>query len=95
VSEIRDFIKKYVRKGDHKKLIYHIEHGRIRPSKSLKASLTNMLKSNQEFIMIDAQKFFYEEAFHLALECVKNNKKQVMVIEDGPGTGKSGFYCNQ
>jgi len=94
IQKLRDFIKKYVKKGDHKKLIYQIEHGRIRPSKSLQDSLTNMLKGNQEFIMIDEQKVFYEEAFHLALECVKNNKKQVMVIEGGPGTGKSVMAVN-
>ncbi|RSK26078.1 DUF2075 domain-containing protein [Bacillus sp. HMF5848] len=89
IQNLRDFIKKYVKKGDHNKLIYQIEHGRIRPSKSLQDSLTSMLKGNEEFIMIDEQKVFYEEAFHLALQCVKEDKKQVMVIEGGPGTGKS------
>lgn len=94
IQKLRDFIKKYVKKGDHNKLIYQIEHGRIRPSKSLQDSLTSMLKGNEEFIMIDEQKVFYEEAFHLALQCVKNNKKQVMVIEGGPGTGKSVMAIN-
>ncbi|SHN24182.1 DUF2075 domain-containing protein [Gracilibacillus kekensis] len=94
IQQLRDFIKKYVRKGDHNKLIYQIEHGRIRPSKSLQDSLANMLKGNEEFIMIDEQKVFYEEAFNLALECVRNNKKQVMVIEGGPGTGKSVLAVN-
>ncbi|MBS4217500.1 DUF2075 domain-containing protein [Bacillus sp. FJAT-49711] len=94
IQKLRDFIKQYVRKGDYNKLIYQIEHGRIRPSKSLQDSLTSMLKGNEEFIMIDEQKVFYEEAFHFALECVKNNKKQVMVIEGGPGTGKSVMAVN-
>src|SRR5690606_39912919 len=49
---------------------------------------------NQEFIMIDEQKVFYEEAFHLAHECVKSNEKQVMIIEGGPGTGKSVMAIN-
>ncbi|MBB2483002.1 DUF2075 domain-containing protein [Bacillus sp. APMAM] len=94
IQKLRDFIKKYVRIGDQNKLIYQIEHGRIRPSKSLQDSLTLMLKGNEEFIMIDEQKVFYEEAFHLAIDCVKNNKKQVMVIEGGPGTGKSVMAVN-
>ncbi|WP_367590590.1 hypothetical protein [Heyndrickxia ginsengihumi] len=71
IQKLRDFIKKYVRKGDQNKLIYQIEHGRIRPSKSLQDSLTNMLMGNEEFIMIDEQKVFYEEALHLALESKK------------------------
>ncbi|KKK39985.1 ATP-binding protein [Mesobacillus campisalis] len=94
IQKLRDFIKKYVRQGDNNNLIYQIEHGKIRPSKSLQDSLANMLKGNQEFIMIDEQKVFYEEAFHLALECVKHNKKQVMIIEGGPGTGKSVMAVN-
>lgn len=94
IQKLRDFIKKYVRKGDHNQLIYQIEHGRIRPSKSLQDSLSNMLKGNEEFIMIDEQKVFYEDAFHLALECVESEKKHVMVIEGGPGTGKSVLAIN-
>jgi uncharacterized protein len=94
IQNLRDFIKKYVRKGDHNKLIYQIEHGRIRPSKSLQDSLTSMIKGNEEFIMIDEQKVFYEDSFHLALESVQNKKKQVMVIEGGPGTGKSVMAIN-
>src|SRR5699024_3529872 len=89
IQKLRDFIKKYVRKGDQNQLIYQIEHGRIRPSKSLQDSLSNMLKGNEEFIMIDEQKIFYEDAYQLAIEGVKKSKKQVMVIEGGPGTGKS------
>ncbi|KML40626.1 DUF2075 domain-containing protein [Cytobacillus firmus] len=94
IQKLRDFIKKYVKKGDRHQLIYQIEHGRIRPSKSLQDSLTSMLKGNEEFVMIDEQKVFYEEALHLALECVSNDKKQVMVIEGGPGTGKSVMAIN-
>ena len=94
IQQLRAFIKKYVRIGDHNKLIYQIEHGKIRPSKSLQDSLASMLKGNEEFIMIDEQKVFYEEAFNLALECVKSHKKQVMVIEGGPGTGKSVMAVN-
>ena len=89
IQKLRDFIKKYVRYGDHNQLIYQIEHGRIRPSKSLQDSLTSMLQGNEEFLMIDEQKIFYEDAFQLAIEGAKQADKQVMVIEGGPGTGKS------
>lgn len=89
IQKLRNFIKEYVVYGDNNKLIYQIEHGRIRPSKSLQDSLSSMLKGNSEFYMIDEQKVFYEDAYHLALESIKHHRKQVMVIEGGPGTGKS------
>lgn len=89
IQKLRDFIKKYVRKGDQRHLIYQIEHGRIRPSKSLQDSLSSMLKGNEEFIMIDEQKVFYEDAYQLAIDSMKKTQKRVMVIDGGPGTGKS------
>ncbi|MBM7648174.1 DUF2075 family protein [Bacillus ectoiniformans] len=94
IRKLRNFIKKYVRFGDRNQLIYQIEHGKIRPSKSLQDSLASMLKGNQEFVLIDEQKVFYEEAYHLALESIRNNQKSVMVIEGGPGTGKSVMAVN-
>ncbi|WP_137791294.1 DUF2075 domain-containing protein [Bacillus sp. E(2018)] len=94
IQKLRDFIKKYVRYGDHNQLIYQIERGKIRPSKSLQDSLASLLKGNQEFVLIDEQKVFYEDAFHLAIESIKSNQKTVMVIEGGPGTGKSVMAIN-
>ena len=32
-----------------------IEHGKIKPSKQLQDALVNMLKGNQEFVMLDEQ----------------------------------------
>ena len=47
--------------GDNKELIYKIDSGRIKPSKSLQDSIAKMLKGNREFIMLDEQKVVYEE----------------------------------
>lgn len=65
-QKLRNFIKKYIKYGDDKENLYKIEKGRIRPSKSLQDSLSNMLKGNKEFIMIDDQKVVYEQAITLA-----------------------------
>ncbi|MFS0689943.1 DUF2075 domain-containing protein [Sporosarcina sp. 179-K 8C2 HS] len=94
IQKLRSFIKNFIRKGDENHLIYQIENGRIRPSKSLQDALNNMLKGNEEFIMIDEQKVFFEEAFHKAIEAVKTDTKQVMIVEGGPGTGKSVLAIN-
>ena len=52
VERLRDFIKQHIKYGDQKEILYQIDMGRIRPSKSLQDSLANMLKGNREFIMI-------------------------------------------
>lgn len=94
VEKLRNFIKKYIKFGDQKEILYQIEQGRIRPSKSLQDSLSKMLKGNQEFVMIDEQKVFFETALQLAKRAIKTDTKQVMIIEGGPGTGKSVLAIN-
>ncbi|MDE3838767.1 ATP-binding protein [Bacillus methanolicus] len=93
-AKLRSFIKRYVKYGDNKENLYKIEKGRIRPSKSLQDTLNSMLKGNREFIMIYDQKVVYETALQLANEAIRTNQKQVLVVEGGPGTGKSVLAIN-
>lgn len=94
IFKLREFIIKYIKKPDHKKTLYIIENGKIRPSKSLQDSLSEMLDGNEEFIMIDDQKVVYETALEMAINAYKYGKKQVMIVEGGPGTGKSVLAIN-
>ena len=89
-DKLAKFISKYVKKGNPD-VLYHIEQGRIVPSKSLQDSLSSMLKGNKEFTLIDEQKVVFERA----LEIVRNqNKKKVYIIHGGPGTGKTVLAIN-
>lgn len=91
--KLREFIKKFIKYGDKGKIMYRIDHGRIRPSKNLADNLASMLKGNKEFIMIDDQKVVYETALVLAKKS-SNKKKNVLIVEGGPGTGKSVVAIN-
>ncbi len=91
--KLREFIKKFVKHGDKTKIMFRIDQGRIRPSKSLADSLASMLKGNNEFVMIDDQKVVFENAMALGKRAEKNNK-QVLIVEGGPGTGKSIVAIN-
>lgn len=90
--KLRNFILKYVKYGDKSNIMYHIDNGRIKPSKSLADSLVKMLKGNSEFIMIDEQKVVYETAKNLAKSTDKN--KSVYIVHGGPGTGKTVVAIN-
>ena len=90
---LREFIKRYVRYGDDGDVLYRIEHGEIRPSKSLADALESMLRGNEEFVMLDEQKVVYERALALA-DRADETSKHVLVVEGGPGTGKSVVAVN-
>lgn len=92
-QKLREFIKKYITKGDDRDLLYKIENGRIRPSKQLADTLSSMLKGNPEFILLDDQKVAFETALELS-QRADGVKKQILVIEGGPGTGKSVLAVN-
>ena len=94
LPELREFIKQFVRKGDQKKILYEVERGKIRPSKSLQDSISSMLKGNQEFIMIDEQKVAYEEILKWSMHCMRDYKKRTIIVKGGPGTGKSVIAVN-
>jgi DUF2075 family protein/DNA replication protein DnaC len=87
--KLREFIHRFIQKGDDKKILYEIDHGKIRPSKSLQNAISNMLKGNRGFIMIDDQKVVYENILQLACKSQKDGKKRTIIVEGGPGTGKS------
>jgi DUF2075 family protein len=91
--KLRDFIKQYVKHGDPTDIMYQIDHGRIRPSKNLADHLASLLEGNQEFIMLDDQKVVYETARTMAQKSNAQNKN-VLIVEGGPGTGKSVVAVN-
>ncbi len=90
---LRDYVKRHIRSGDTDDILDLVENGDIRPSKQLADQLSSMLKGNKEFILIDAQKEIFEEAKQLA-EKAKTGKKQVFIVNGGPGTGKSVVAIN-
>lgn len=90
-DKLAAFIAKYIKKGNPD-VLYHIENGRIIPSKSLQDNLLSMLKGNKEFVLIDDQKVIYEKAITIAKNYT--NKKQAYIIHGGPGTGKTVLAIN-
>lgn len=91
--KLQDFIKKHIKYGSKEDIIWLIDKGRLRPSKQLADALNSMLHGNPEFVLLDDQKVIYETALSLAREAA-NGTKQVLIVEGGPGTGKSVVAVN-
>ena len=87
------FIKRHIQHGDTSDILYRIDHGKIKPSKSLGERIGSMLQGNQEFNMIEEQKVVYEELKLLATT-LEDNVKKTVIIKGGPGTGKSVIAIN-
>lgn len=92
-EKLRDFILQHVRFGDNRSILFEIVNGTVRPSKNLADCLVGLLKGNPEFTLIDNQKLVYETALNLAKKA-QLGPKQVLIVEGGPGTGKSVVAIN-
>lgn len=95
VLDLRKFIKKYItKKSSDGDLLYKIDNGRIRPSKSLQDSLVSLMKGNKEFMLLDEQAVVYDMCIKTMKQCQKDMKKRTIIIQGGPGTGKSVLAVN-
>ncbi len=95
VKKLREYIKNVVVEGDDGgEILYEIDNGRIRPSKSLQDAIVGMLESNPEFNLIDDQKVIFERIMELSRRCEKDGKKRTLIATGGPGTGKTVIAIN-
>ena len=85
-----DLINKKFCYGDNLSIIQEIDSSKLLPSKSLQENIDKLLKGNKEFKLIDNQMIIYDEI----LANIKKEEKNVIIVEGGPGTGKSVIAIN-
>lgn len=91
-AKLQAFVREHVRYGDRKGALYVLENGRIQPSKMLAEAVTGLLQGKPEFVLIDDQKVVYETI--LQVDTRAERRKQVVIVQGGPGTGKSVVAIN-
>ena len=93
--QLRNFIKKFiVSKSSSGDLLYKIDNGRIRPSKALQDCLVSLMKGNEEFMLLDDQAVVFDLCKKYMAQCRKDMQKRTIIIQGGPGTGKSVLAVN-
>ena len=93
-AELRDFLERFIKKGDKGETIFILDRGHLKPSKSLQDVLSSMMAGNREFIMLDTQKVVHEEILRQARAVSAGGPKRVVIVKGGPGTGKSVLAVN-
>ena len=95
VQPFSEFVKKFVtRKSSRGDLLYLIDHGRIKPSKSLQDAMATMVRNEPLFDLLDEQAVCFDMCVRTMLQCLKDHKKRTIIIQGGPGTGKSVLAVN-
>lgn len=93
-KKLQSFLEAQIMVGDDRDTLYEMNEGDIRPAKSLQNSLLEMLEDQDEFTLIDSQKVVFEKAVELAKRSQQDGQKRVLIVDGGPGTGKTVVAVN-
>ncbi len=92
-DQMRSMIKANISVGTGTDLLERIDAAAIRPSQQLADSVGSMLKGHEEFVLLDEQKTVLEKIVNASNESLAGQKR-VLIINGGPGTGKSVISIN-
>ena len=91
--ELRSMISANIKEGTGTALLERIDSAVIRPSQQLADAVGSMLKGHEEFVLLDEQKTVLEKIVKATNDSL-TGQKRVIVINGGPGTGKSVISIN-
>jgi DUF2075 family protein len=92
-DQLRSMVKANISVGTGTELLERIDAAVIRPSQQLADSVGAMLKGQKEFVLLDEQKTVLEKIVSASNESL-TGQKRVLIINGGPGTGKSVISIN-
>ena len=90
-EKLGHFLGNCVSRVSERDLIGEIDASELRPSKDIAACMDRLLKGNREFTLLDEQIHAFEAVRKASRT---DTKKQVVIVEGGPGTGKSVIAVN-
>ncbi len=93
-DNIKDYIFEKVSYGEGITTLDRINDSKKRPSKKLMDTVSNTIKSHSEYFLLEEQQIVYDKVFECIKHGVNQHRKQVLIIEGGPGTGKSVICLN-
>ena len=94
VEPLKTYLRDKLISGEGIDVLKKIEKSKYRPSKKLMEHVSNVIKGNPAYILLDEQLVVYDKVFSSARKGFHNKQKTVILIKGGPGTGKSVIAIN-
>lgn len=108
-EEFEKYIEEKVGMGEGVDTLKKIENGKYNPDKKLMNHVSEIIKGNPQYTLLDEQQIVYDKIFASVESCCSKNiefnnyftkdncqcdGKKVIIIKGGPGTGKSVIAIN-
>lgn len=94
VDDFSKFLDDRVKLGDGLDIMARIEGSSLRPSKQLMDHVSNVIHGIHEYTLLDEQLLVYDKVLSIVKNGFNQGKKTVLIVEGGPGTGKSVIAIN-
>ncbi|MDO8514788.1 MAG: DUF2075 domain-containing protein [bacterium] len=94
VDTFSEYLKDKLSGGGGLPILERVEKTEYKVSKKLMDHVSKTIKEKSEYILLDEQLIVYDKVFSLVKQGLKKDKKSVVIIRGGPGTGKSVIAIN-
>lgn len=93
-EKLHEYLRSRLSAGDGMKILRSVEDGKHRPSKKLLAHVGDVIAGKPEYHLLDEQLIAFDRVIIAAQQNLEQKKKSVILINGGPGTGKSVIAMN-
>jgi SOS-response transcriptional repressor LexA len=93
-SGLENYLVSRLKGGSGLPILERIDKGELRPSKKLLDHVAAVIKDSPAFVLLDEQRVVFERALTEAKRGFADGKKRVILVQGGPGTGKSVLAAN-
>ncbi len=94
VLNLRDFLTQRLINGNGMPVLKRIQESKYRPSKRLLDEVVKVVKENKRYILLDDQLLAFDRVMNLVKRGDLGKRKSVIIVNGGPGTGKSVVAIN-
>lgn len=94
VDDLSTFLKMKLELGNGMPVLQRIQESKYGPSKRLLDNVAKVVKENERYVLLDEQFLAFDKVMSLVQQGDSRNRKPVIIVNGGPGTGKSVVAIN-
>jgi len=94
VEDLSVFLKRKVGLGNGMPVLKRIQESKYGPSRRLLDEVVKVVKENKRYILLDDQLLAFDKVMNLVKHGNIKDRKSVIIVHGGPGTGKSVVAIN-
>ncbi len=93
-AELEEYLVARLSRGHGIPILQRIEESKLKPSKKLLDHISAVVEGEPRFVLLDEQRVVFERALAEAKRGFSDLRKRVVLVQGGPGTGKSVLAAN-